>query len=108
MNPNNISEKKLQAYVVGIAQRYGWMIYHTYDSRRSNPGWPDLVLCRPPRLAIIELKTDVGRISKDQMNWLIQLNQCPGVEVAVIRPSDMVAIPGHLGMRNVPFELKLP
>jgi hypothetical protein len=47
------SEAALQALVVGVAQLYGWAHYHTHDSRRSDEGWPDLVLCRPPRLVVV-------------------------------------------------------
>ena len=41
-----MTEKKFQAAVLQIANMYGWLAYHTHDSRRSAPGFPDLVLVR--------------------------------------------------------------
>ena len=78
-------EKDLQEMVIELAQYSGWMHYHTYNSRRSNPGWPDLVLCRQPELIIVELKSAKGQVTKDQKKWLIGLRAC-GVEVYVWRP----------------------
>ena len=33
-----ISEKEFQATVIEYAKACGWKVYHTYDSRRSDPG----------------------------------------------------------------------
>ena len=41
-----MTEKQWQALVQETAQLAGWMAYHTYDSRRSAAGFPDLVLAR--------------------------------------------------------------
>jgi hypothetical protein len=43
-----IREADFQATIVETARTLGWLIYHTHDSRRSSPGFPDLVLVRPP------------------------------------------------------------
>lgn len=48
-----------------------------------------------------------GRLSVAQTEWLKALDQCPGVETAVIRPDDMYDIRGNLGSLNIPFKLKL-
>ena len=71
-----------------IARLYGWLDYHTHDSRRSNPGFLDLFLTRPPRIVISELKTDKGRLRPEQKIWLDTLGKCPGVEVYLWRPRD--------------------
>lgn len=91
--PFAISEKDWQLQVLELAGLYGWMTYHTYDSRRSNPGWPDLVLCRPQtgELIYVELKTDRGRVSSAQKLWLEALEAC-GQEVHVWRPRDFDAV----------------
>ena len=34
--------------VVELAKRFGWLLYHTHNSRRSASGFPDLVMVRPP------------------------------------------------------------
>lgn len=61
-----ISERAFQAQFIEAAGYLGWHHYHTFDSRRSNPGFPDLVLWRPGRLAMCELKAERGRISPEQ------------------------------------------
>jgi hypothetical protein len=81
------SEAQWQRYVLDIAKRGKWRAYHTYDSRRSHKGYPDLTLCRPPRLVYVELKTQKGRLRPEQEEWGEALKQCPGVEYYLWRPS---------------------
>ena len=84
---NKITEKQLQANIVKLAHLYGWHHYHTFNSKFSPKGWPDLVLCRPPVILFIELKTNKGVVTPDQSKWLDMLKQC-GLETFVWRPSD--------------------
>ena len=60
-----MTERDLQATIVAAARTRGMLAYHAYDSRRSEPGWPDLVLCDPPsgRLLFVACKTDDGRVT---------------------------------------------
>jgi hypothetical protein len=81
-------EKELQEAIVGCAGYLNWSVYHTYDSRRSAPGFPDLVLIRPPRMIVAELKTEKGRLSDWQRIWLDMFERVPVVEVYVWRPVD--------------------
>jgi hypothetical protein len=69
-------EAKFQRAVITLAQTYGWKTCHIYDAQRSEPGQPDLQLRRPPRLLFVELKTDFGRVQKDQRVVLRELAQC--------------------------------
>jgi hypothetical protein len=71
-----------------LARLYGWMEYHTHDSRRSTSGFPDLVLLRPPRLIFAELKTPKGRVTPEQEVWLQALARVPDMEVFCWRPHD--------------------
>jgi VRR-NUC domain len=71
-----ISEKQFQAQVVELARLGGWLLYHTHDFRRSAPGFPDLVMVRPPRLVFAELKTEKGRIRPEQRVRLEGLSGC--------------------------------
>ena len=87
-----ITEKRWQADVIAAATMFGWACYHTFDSRRSAAGFPDLVLCRPPRLIFAELKTERGRVGPRQQEWIDLLIACPGVEVFTWRPSDHAAM----------------
>jgi hypothetical protein len=68
-----LTEAQWQAQVVGLAGFYGWRVYHTHDSRRSAPGFPDLVLVRPPELIFAELKGESTRVTPDQEAWLTDL-----------------------------------
>lgn len=84
---SQMSEKEWQAQVIELAYTLGYVTYHTYDSRRCEPGLPDLFLLRmaPPRFVVIELKTTRGRISKEQRIWLNGL-RAAGIEAFVFRP----------------------
>jgi hypothetical protein len=92
-----VSEKELQARVIEFARLYGWRVAHFHDSRRQvKPGvfvgdkdavgFPDLVLVRPPRLMVVELKRELGKLTDEQHAWIGDLQAC-GVEVHVVRPS---------------------
>lgn len=82
-----MTESELQRLVCDLATLRGWSWYHTYDSRRSNAGFPDLVLRRGPRLVFAELKSAKGVVSPAQADWLDGLRRT-GVEVYVWRPVD--------------------
>lgn len=76
----------------------GFETYHTLNSKGSEPGWPDLVLAKPGRFIIAELKSERGVLTRDQRRWLKLLAQCPAPEVTVWRPSDLDSILGMLGL----------
>ncbi|WP_041574508.1 VRR-NUC domain-containing protein [Cellulomonas gilvus] len=84
-----MTEKALQAHVLTLARTTGWLVYHTHDSRRSQPGFPDLVLVHARRATVLyrELKTETGRIRPEQRQWLTALAEA-GADAAVWRPSD--------------------
>lgn len=86
-----VSEKEFQAAVVSLAKRNGWRVYHTHDSRKSEAGFPDLVMVRAGRLIIAELKAASGKVAAAQQNWIDDLRSC-GLDVRVWRPSDWKAI----------------
>lgn len=91
-----MSEEQLQDQVTELADRMGWNWYHVHDSRRDRRGWPDLVLCRPPRLLIRELKREGEQPTPEQAWWLEALRQC-GIDVGVWRPSNWDEIVETLG-----------
>src|SRR5690349_561238 len=62
-------EKDWHLIVEQFARIMGWTHYHTYDSRKSDPGFPDLVLIRDDRLIFVELKAQRGKLSPDQERW---------------------------------------
>ncbi len=83
-----ITEKMFLQQVIDLAHLTGWLVYHTFDSRRSGAGFPDLILIRGKQLLAAELKSEKGRLSPAQQQWLDALSKA-GVEVAVWRPSDL-------------------
>ncbi|MFL6138819.1 MAG: VRR-NUC domain-containing protein [Frankiaceae bacterium] len=93
------SETQWQGVVVGVGKFYGWVVYHTYDSRRSHAGWPDLVLAGHGRVLFAELKARTGRLSRAQRMWL-GLLRAAGLEVAVWRPADLDDVVAALGPRQ--------
>lgn len=80
------SEKHFQAQIVELAGLSGWLVYHTHDSRRSAPGFPDLVLVRPPCVLFAELKSERGKLRPEQGEWLAALRACERVEAHLWRP----------------------
>lgn len=83
----HVTEKDFMAAVVQFAKLSGWLVYHPYDSRRSPAGFPDLVLVRGPWILYVELKTERGKLSKEQEGWLAVLRRA-GAVVRVWRPSN--------------------
>lgn len=71
-----MTEAELQASVIDLARRTGWLYMHITDSRKSAAvGFPDLVLAHPRtgRLLFIELKSSKGRLRPEQADWLSAL-----------------------------------
>lgn len=93
-----MTEKDLQRAVVQLAEVYGYRrSYHTYDSRRSAKGFPDLVLVGRGRVIFAELKSERGKVSPEQQGWLEDLGEIGGnVHAYLWRPSDLEQIPEAL------------
>jgi hypothetical protein len=85
------NEREWQRYVVQLARSRGWSVFHVPDSRRTTPGWPDLALLRAPDFLLVELKTNNGRLSRNQQTTIDALEACH-VEVHVWRPQDEDAV----------------
>lgn len=84
-----ISEKNFQELIVSLARNSGWLVFHTYDSRRCAPGFPDLVMVRGKHLIFAELKSQKGRLTAEQKQWLDRLwLSAEGLEVYLWRPSN--------------------
>jgi VRR-NUC domain len=94
-----MTEREWQRSVEDLAAAFGWRSYHTFDSRRSTAGFPDLVLVKSV-VIFAELKTDTGRLKPAQAAWFRDLAEieatCTGVEVYVWRPADFDAIVARL------------
>ena len=93
----NLSEQDFMTQVIDLAHLYHWLVYHTYDSRRSAPGYPDLTFCHPTRCQyfLAELKAEKGRLSPAQQRWIDALHAA-GIECHVWRPSNFDAVLARL------------
>jgi hypothetical protein len=96
-------ERALQGQIEALARMAGWAVWHDRATnlpracwhcgrpprvRRNVRGFPDLVLVKPGRLVVAELKSEAGRLSPDQRAWLALFRAVPGVEVYEWRPAD--------------------
>jgi hypothetical protein len=102
-----MNETELKAIVLNIARRYGWMIHHDLPAMNRRGRWathvegdvgfPDLVLLSPHygQLLFVELKSEKGRTTSSQDNWLGALGLA-GVESHIVRPSDLAFITDRL------------
>lgn len=82
-------ERDIQDMMEEAAGYLGWRCFHDRDSRRNNPGFPDLVCVKGGKLLALELKTEKGRIRPEQEAWIAELAQVPGVTARIVRPSDL-------------------
>lgn len=68
--PTFKDEAEFQAAVIKQARAWGWLVYHTYDSRRSEEGFPDLLMLRRDRQIAAELKrSSKEKLSRAQQKW---------------------------------------
>jgi len=81
-----MSEAELQRLVEELCDRLGLHHYHTFDSRRSDPGWPDLVIAGTA-LLFRELKSRDGVLTPAQRRWGSRIERTGG-DWAVWRPVD--------------------
>lgn len=86
------TEAEFQRRVMDEARRRNWLAYHTRDSRRSEPGFPDTVMVRAGRVVFAELKSAVGQPTDEQAKWLAALRAVEGIEVYLWRPKDWAQI----------------
>jgi VRR-NUC domain len=100
--PRDLTEKRFQAQVVELARMSGFTTYHTYDSRRSSPGFPDLVIVKKGmgRPIFAELKTNKGKLSEPQEEWKEILEEIPGANYKLWRPSSWSEIEQILTRRK--------
>lgn len=72
------SEKEFQNTLVELLETLGWAHCHTYPLQTKHgyrtgttaKGWPDLVALRGEFVVAIEVKSDTGRVTAEQVEWL--------------------------------------
>ncbi len=94
--PVPISEEQFLNLIVDTAYTCGWLVHHgrtAWTSKgyrtpiQGDAGFPDLFLARPPRVLVVELKSEKGKLSAEQKAWGEILKQCPGIKYYQWRPS---------------------
>ena len=90
------TEAHFQSQVVRLARQLGWRVFFTSNSKGSPPGWPDLVLVRPPHMLMWELKSERGLVTATQAETLDLLMACTELGVGVVRPADWDLIVSEL------------
>jgi len=76
----DISEKAFTAQVIALLRWHKWRCAHFrpgmtkrgrwVTAQSGNIGFPDLIMCRPPRVIVAELKTSKGKATEEQAIWL--------------------------------------
>jgi len=94
----DMTEKVWQGQVMALARQLAWKSYHPYRSDKSQPGWPDIALVRD-RLILLELKTEKGKLSDAQKDWIRRLTMA-NAEIYVARPRHLDELARVLQARN--------
>ena len=83
-----MTEKQLMQNAIALLRRHGYLVFHPFDSRRSEPGWPDLFAVHPDngKVFAIECKSEKGRTTRAQRAWLKALLGVKVVDAFVLRP----------------------
>lgn len=80
----------LDARIRRLCEDLGLLRYHTFDSRRSTKGFPDLVICGPRGVLFRELKSQRGKVTAEQRAWLCALIDT-GQDAGVWRPESLLS-----------------
>lgn len=93
-----MNEAQWRRDVLRLAQTAGWAYWYTHYSPYSTPGWPDLVLVRPPVVLLAELKGSRGRYRAGQEAARDLLERCERVEYHLWRPDHEPEVLATLGV----------
>ncbi len=96
-------EESFQTAVIDFAKLHGWRVAHFRPARTASgwrtpvaadgKGFPDLVLLhsQSSRIVVAELKSEKGKLSNEQSDWLDDFEAC-NVPAYVWKPTDWVEI----------------
>ncbi|WP_107661249.1 PDDEXK family nuclease [Nocardia suismassiliense] len=100
------TEKEFQERVMDLAKLQGWLVVHIRPAYRqsgkvSTPytgdsGLPDLILARAGVVLLVELKSEKGKPTAEQLRWL----KAAGPNGYLWRPSDWATIQDVLGRKR--------
>jgi len=89
-------ERHFQQQVIELAHLCGWRVAH-FRPARTEKGWrtpvaadgagfPDLVMLRGEELLVLELKSDKGKATDEQQEWLAAFGQVSEAAALCLRP----------------------
>ncbi len=97
-----ISEQEFQTQIIDLARRFDWRYFHARPGKTAggrwatqmsgDPGYPDLTMVRGNRLIFAELKTDAGKATDQQVEWLSALNAVEHRTAQLWRPHDLETV----------------
>ena len=86
--PSSPCERHFRQQVLDYARLNGWKAYFTWTSIHSPAGFPDIVLVRGPKMIIAELKSETGKVTQAQDEWLAAFHQVKRLNIFCWRPED--------------------
>lgn len=98
---NSYTEAEFQSLVVARFRDAGWMCFHAERGRGRAGDWmtntgdaglPDWLFIRPPLVLFVELKTEKGSASPEQVRVIAALQKCTRVEAYFVPPHDYPAL----------------
>jgi len=86
VDENAHETKEFQPAVVKLLTDNDWLVYHTYDSRKSKEGFPDLLAIKGAYLLVSELKSFKGKTTEAQDKWLSAFEKVRTITVRLWKP----------------------
>ncbi len=93
-----LSEADFHNAVAAYAKSEGWTCFSIRKTGMmgndgkwrgmADAGFPDVIACRGNVMLALELKSETGRASPEQTEWLAMLAAVPGVTARLARPRD--------------------
>ena len=96
-----LSERDFSLQVEDLFKIFHWRYSHFRPAQTAKgwrtsitgyKGFPDYVAAKGKRIIFAELKSEIGKLTPDQEDWIALLKLCPGVEVYVWKPNDLQEI----------------
>jgi hypothetical protein len=109
-----VSEDEFQQSIIDLAHVLGYKVHHDRPARQADGSWrthiqgdtgfPDLVLAHKQkgRVIYIECKSESGKVSPEQQDWLDTLAACENAEVYTSKPSEWEYIKAVLMLPKTP------
>lgn len=90
-----VPERAFQQTIVELLDALGWASCHTYPLQTRHgwrtgttaKGWPDLVALRGSYVVAIEVKSDTGRATAEQVAWLRRFAELDAGRAWLVDPS---------------------